>query len=410
MLNNLYPPVAHGGYENECAGVVAHLGDRHDIRVLTSRHRRREAPAQDGVRRVLPFLPHSPWGALRAPVAALRAARIMRRALEEHRPDLVYVWNGARVPHAAIRVAQARAFPVAFRVCEHWFGGLYQRDQFMRHLAPGDSGARALWAALVRLVNRHPALRLDLSPLPAAICWNSQALRRLNPVPPGIEAVLEQTIFPVTGQAEHFAAIERRPAERPTIAFVGRLEEQKGPDVAYRALAVLRERHGVDARLLLAGSGEPGMVRRLRRLARELDVEEHVEVLGPLDREALGELLSTASAMVIPPVWQEPAPLICIEAALARIPVVASRSGGIPELLHPDEHALLFEIGDVDGCAAALARTLEDPAAAAERVRRAFERGRELSDAGYLEATERFVEESRAALTSPAPAGLAPAR
>ncbi len=66
---------------------------------------------------------------LLAPLHSLRAAVTTRRVLRRFRPDVVYVWNGSMIPQVAIRIAQTHGAPVLFRVCEHWFGSLYDGDR-----------------------------------------------------------------------------------------------------------------------------------------------------------------------------------------------------------------------------------------------------------------------------------------
>ncbi len=215
---------------------------------------------------------------------------------------------------------------------------------------------------MIRLVNRHPSLRLELErKVPASLMWISEALRRSLQVPTTIEPLVERVIYPGPGDPDLWLGLERRPpSQPPTIAFVGRLEEQKGPSVAYRALAALRDRHGIDAQLKLAGRGSPTKLLLLERLAKELGIEERVELLGHLDRAGVGSLLAGSSALLVPSTWQEPFGLVLVEAALARVPVVGSRSGGMPEALEEDAHALFFPIGDAAACADALARVLTD--------------------------------------------------
>jgi glycogen synthase len=392
VISNLYPPAARGGYEVLCAETVARLAEKHEVAVLTSRQG--GVPSEPGIVRELDFMPSGKRSALRAPLAALRAARITRALLAEFRPDLVFIWNGAAMPQAAIRIAEQSGAHVAWSICEYWFERLYSGDQFMRHLLPGDSGLRRLWALLMRAVNRHPALRLEAhSKVPASICWVSEAVRRLITVPPTVEPLVERVIYTGIHDPELWMGIERRPpSEPPTIAFVGRLEEQKGPDVAYRALAALRDRHGIDARLALAGAPEDGMRSLLDRLARQLGIEDRVELLGRLDQRGVGELLGRASAIVVPSTWEEPSGGICLEAGLARVPVVASRSGGMPEGLLEEEHALYFPIRDADSCADALARVLSDPESTSNRTATAFERAKQFTFDSYMAQMDEFVE------------------
>ncbi|HEY7960768.1 MAG TPA: glycosyltransferase family 4 protein [Solirubrobacteraceae bacterium] len=395
VISNLYPPVAVGGYEIRCAHTVQWLARRHEVLVLTSRRGRRGAAREEGVLRELPFLSQDVRGSLRAPLASLRAARSVRRALAAQQPDLVFVWNASQIPRAAVRIAQRWGCAVAFSVADPWLGSFAEGDQFLRHLLPSDRGARRVWAALVRLVNRLPSLRIELrDSRPAAIVWNSEALREMTAIPPQIEPTLQRVIYPASRHEELFAGIERVPAPTPTVAFVGRIEWQKAPDIACRAVALLGERHGITARLVLAGTGEAPARRALRELVHELGIEDRVELRGALAPRDVAELLASAHALLVPSRWQEPFGLVCLEGALARVPVVASRSGGMPEMLCSEQEALFFEIDDVEGCAAALARTLAEPGASQERARRAFARAGAYSLERYRAAYDAFVEEA----------------
>jgi glycosyltransferase involved in cell wall biosynthesis len=400
VLSNLFPPAVQGGYELECADVVDHLRTRHEVLVLTST--RGAGAGESGVARLLPTVP--PGGLARsllAPLDALRAARTARRVLASFRPDLLYVWNAAQIPQAALRVAETTGVPVAYRVCEHWFGDLYRTDRFMRHLYGDEHGARRVWARLMRLCNGAPGLRLDVhAAVPAAVSWNSEALRRLAPAPPTVRTVLERVDHPATRRGEALVGLARRPAPVPTVACIGRVDPVKGTDVAYRALAALRDRHRVDARLVVAGQGDPAFRRRLAALAAELSITAAVEDRGQLDAGGVAALLAEAHALVAPSVWEEPAGLVCVEAALARVPVVASRVGGIPELLHEGEHALLVPPADADACAAALAAALAGGPEVEQRTERAFARAQELRLPRYLERMDAFLADALGAFGS----------
>lgn len=400
-ISNLYPPVALGGYERNCAEVSERLRDHHEVLVLTSSLHADSVDRERGVARILPFVPESRRGSLRAPAAAVQAARVTRGVLRRYRPDLVCVWNGSQIPHAALRVVADSGVPVLYHVYEHWFGRLYAGDPFMRFLEPGGGGVEGTWSALVRGVNCHPALRLEAgTPSRAAIAWASDALRRVTPVPRHTSVVLERTLYPAHAQTEYFAQLPRRPLDRPTIAFVGRVMPQKGPDIAYRALALLRRRDGIDARLVLAGPWERRTRAALDRLAAQLGIAAHVELAGQLDRGALGALLQGAHALVVPSRWEEPFGVVCLEGACARVPVVAARSGGIPEILREGEQALYFDRDDVEGCARALGAAITDRVGADARAQRAFARARELSFERYVAESLQLVDDTMAAFAA----------
>ena len=404
-VSNLYPPVVEGGYEARCAATMMRLREQgHEVHVLTSTLRRSTCPPDQTVIRELPFLPHGKLSALRAPRAAADGMKVMRRVLADLQPDLIFVWNGAGIPHAALRVAELSGAPIAYCVGEHWFGRIYKSDAFVRYLLPGQTGIRALWGRIVRLLNHLPSLQVDtVTPARAAICWNSQATRRYCGIPATISPTLETVIYPGIAEPERWTSLKRRPRFRPTIAFVGRVEEVKGPEVAYRALERLRSVHGIDARLELAGRCEPEMRATLDALAEELDLSDRVKLLGQLDKDGVAGVLERAHVLLVPSIWEEPFGLVVLEAALARIPVVASRSGGMPEALEEDSQALFFPIGDADACARALAQTLDHSSRNGEglaRVEAAYRRAEELSFERYVGEMGQFISAASASFSA----------
>jgi glycogen(starch) synthase len=392
VITDLFPPVAFGGYERTCAALVDGLRERHAVTVLTSNLRRASVPEQPWIRRELTYLGPRRRDALRVPLAAARAAALTRSLVDEVRPDIVYVWNCLSISQAASRAALETGVPVAYRLSELWYASsLFRGDRFVGHL---DGSRRALhrpWGWLVQIVNRHPALRLDATrTAPAAVSWCSDELRGRVTLPATVRPVLERTIH----SGVRLATLPRRPSARLQITYLGRVTEAKGAVIAVRALATLRAAHGIEAELVLAGPCEAATARRIRRLARQLGIEHRVELAGPLDAEAVAVLLQRTRAVVVPTIAHEAFGRVCVEAALARVPVVASRIGGIPEALHDREHALLFEPGDVAGCAAALAETLRDRPAAQARTARAFEHAQQFSVERFVAAEEAFLEEA----------------
>jgi glycosyltransferase involved in cell wall biosynthesis len=400
VVSNLYPPVAFGGYEVECSGVVERLREHNEVLVLTSQEDRGGMAAQPQVRRELALLSPDARGALRAPLASLRAVASARRALAWG-PELIYVWNASAIPQAALRVLADSDVPLAFRVCEHWFGEVFLRDQFLRELLPAPRPpARTAWAAGCRALNALPSLRLrPEAPVRAAISWNSEAIRRMVPLQPFIEPMLERVTHSVPRYGDVYAGLVREPAPEPEIMFLGRVTAYKGLGVAIEALALLRSEHGIRVRLTVVGPEDPDHGAELREMAERLGVVSDISWRGLATPEQAGAALARAHAMIVPSVWDEPFPLVTIEGALARVPLLASDVGGIGEGMHDEEHALLFPRGDAPAAAAALLRILREEAQTAARVERAHERAQAFRLAPYLDEQERFVTDARAALS-----------
>ncbi|HEY2141855.1 MAG TPA: glycosyltransferase [Solirubrobacteraceae bacterium] len=394
VVSTLYPPVAFGGYEVECSAVVERLRQSHDVLVLTSDLDRAGTAEQAGVRRELVQLTPDARGGLRAPFVAPRAARSAHGALAWD-PELIYVWNGSLIPQTALRMLADSGVPLAFRVCEHWFGSIFHDDQFLRELMPARrSPPRAAWAAACRAINLLPSLRLHpTAPLRAGISWNSEAIKRMVNTPRFVEPVLERICHSVPRFGDVYAEAVRDPAPEPEIVFLGRVTPYKGVAVAIEALALLRSTHGIVARLVVIGPEDADHGIEMRRLAERLGVAGEVDWRGQVSSEQAAVALGRAHALIVPSTWNEPFPLVTIEGALARVPLVASDVGGIGEGMHHEEHALLFGRGDAVGAAEALVRTLVEREQTASRVARALERAQAYRLGPYLDSQERFVDE-----------------
>ena len=196
-------------------------------------------------------------------------------------------------------------------------------------------------------------------------------------------AVLEATdlYLPTTERARDALLVEGVPAERivvnppgidverfagartwrpspngaPLIVSVGRLVPEKGHEDVMRALARLRAGAHPTVRLMIVGQGpeEP----RLRALARELGVEDAVELAGGVGYEGMPDVYARATCLVLASrgtaTWEEQFGMVLAEAMAAHVPVVASASGAIPEVV--GESGALFAPGDWRGLADALA-------------------------------------------------------
>jgi glycogen(starch) synthase len=401
VISNLYPPVVFGGYEVECSAVVDRLRKSHQVTVLTSSLDRGRAPYESHVERSLTMLTPDQRGALRAPIAAYDAASVVRRAIES-RPDLVYVWNASGLPHAALRVIADAGIPMAVRVCELWFARIFVGDQFMRELLPAPRGSgRAAWAAICRAVNHLPPLRLDpLAPIASAVSWNSEAIKRLVGTVPVISPVLERVIHSVPRHGDLYAAVVRNPGPEPEIAFVGRVSPAKGVHIAVEALALLKHDHKIRARLILIGPEDQSYGRELRQLAERLGVADAITWRGPTTPEQVADAFTRAHALILPSISDEAFPLVTIEGALARVPLVASDVGGTSEGMHDEEHALLFTRGSATEAATALARTLREGSDTAARVGRAYAHAQTFRLGPYLDEQEQFVTDARDILSA----------
>ncbi len=147
------------------------------------------------------------------------------------------------------------------------------------------------------------------------------------------------------------------PPDAPMILHVGRFSAQKDHRTLIEAFAPLIRQHP-DAHLVLVGSGEtrPDVAAQVARLGKIA-----IQILD--DRDDVASLMAAADLLVLPSLF-EGLPLVLLEAMAAGLPVVASRIGGVIEVLGKN-HPWLVEPGDAPGLNRALHEALADKEARA---------------------------------------------
>lgn len=347
VLTNMYPPHAYGGYELSCRDVMARWRRRgHDVMVLTSdwclpgTPEITTDPSTEGgvpVRRELRLY----WDdhrivdpPLRQRLAIERANQAsLRRALCDHRPDVVSAWAMGAMSLGLLTTVLERAVPVVPVVCDEWPVYGPEVDAWTRPLARRPRLARA-----VRLLTRLPT---GIPPLERAVptCFVSDALR----------AVVRQrspwsfALGPVTfsGIDPDDFPFHPRPPWSWHLLYVGRIDRRKGIDTAIRALATFPS----TATLSVVGHGDDEHLGELRRLAGELGVADRVTFTSA-GRDRLASHYASADALLFTSTWEEPFGLVPLEAMACGTPVVATATGGSAEFLSHGHNCLTVPPGD----------------------------------------------------------------
>jgi glycosyltransferase involved in cell wall biosynthesis len=149
--------------------------------------------------------------------------------------------------------------------------------------------------------------------------------------------------------------------DAPVVGVFGRLSEWKGQHVALNALAPLPSVH-----LLLVGEalfGEEAYASRLREQADALGMAHRVHFLG--FRTDVPRLMRLAQIVLHTSIAPEPFGRVIVEGMLARRPVVATRAGGVEEILRDGVTGVLVPPGDIAALTAAVSGLLADPEGAA---------------------------------------------
>ncbi|UNZ52637.1 glycosyltransferase family 4 protein [Agrobacterium tumefaciens] len=171
---------------------------------------------------------------------------------------------------------------------------------------------------------------------------------------------------------------------QPLVGLFGRLSEWKGQHVFLEAIAAME---GVQA-VIVGGAlfGQEAYEARIREQASRLGLDDRVRFLG--FRSDVPELMAAMDAVAHTSIVAEPFGRVVVEAMMCGRPVVATRGGGVTEIIRDGETGLLVPPGEASALAAALGRILSDPVLA-ERL---AQKGREdVSQRFSLEETCRSV-------------------
>lgn len=356
MVTWEYPPLIYGGLGRHVHGLAEALATGgNDVTVLSQAM---PGLAEDdearGVR-IIRATADAPSDDFAAWVSALNRAQIARGAdlLSGLRPDVVHAhdWLSAE---AGIALAGQTGSPLVATIhateAGLWNGWLTTPLSCARH----DTEAWLVHSA-ARTIVCSTAMRDEVS--------------SAFGVDPGDLTEVPNAVDPPAWQStpDQRRAMRARmdiPDDVPLVVLAGRIEWEKGGDVAVRALPDVRQRND-DVRLVLAGSGSQRP--SLADLAAEHGVAEAVHFAGHLDEGELAALLAAADVALVPSSY-EPFGMVALEASASGTPVIAGAAGGLPEVVTSGETGLLVPPRDPLALADAIVQLLDDPAYGARLV------------------------------------------
>jgi glycosyltransferase involved in cell wall biosynthesis len=239
----------------------------------------------------------------------------------------------------------------------------------------GGMAARLCRVPVVR--TRHVSIPIRRGPNPVyrwladRVITSGEAIRRMvlaAGVPPervvAIPAGVNLEAFPFGARAPE--VLHELRLRSPVIGSVAMFRGSKGHPQLLQAFARVREKRP-EASLLLVGDG----IRRawVEQLARDAKLSDAVVFTG--FRPDVPALLGAMDCFALASTRTEGVPQALLQAFAAGVPVVASRIGGIPEVVTHGETGLLVESESVEALAAAIERVLDDREAAGRRARAA---------------------------------------
>jgi glycosyltransferase involved in cell wall biosynthesis len=282
-----------------------------------------------------------------SPYHDLRAARRLAAIMHRVRPHILHTHTakaGAIGRTAALLAGKARP-PITV----HTFHGHVLRGYF----GPVQGGffrlvERGLASTTTALVAVSPEVRDDLVALGVAPREKFTIIRL------GIE--LEERIGADPDARERTRRVLGIAPDRFTIGWIGRMTAVKRTDDILLAVKLVRD-SGVDACLCLVGDGPDR--EQVEKKAHELGIVKSCFFLGY--QEDVARYYAAFDALVLPSA-NEGTPVSAIEALAGGRPVVATRVGGVPDVVRDGVDGFLVDPGDVEALAERLGRLAADPA------------------------------------------------
>jgi glycosyltransferase involved in cell wall biosynthesis len=257
---------------------------------------------------------------------------LVSRELKQIQPDLVHAW-GTEFGSAAIAARLDYPALVTMQGILTWYGSVFPMN---------------LHSKLARLAE-PPSLRKAH----VVTCESSFGMQYLGERYPHLQLLqVEHAPNPV------FSRVLRKPQTAPVrIICVGTFLFWKGADVVVDAVARLGE--AVDFELIWIGARNDELEQELRARTPEA-LWKRIAFKHDLSPAEIAEELSTAT-LFLHAARADNSPNAVKEAVVAGVPVVATRTGGIPDYVFPGRNGLLFASGDPEDCAVRLREAMEHP-------------------------------------------------
>lgn len=343
LANTLFPPIVKGGAERSVAFLAKSLASRgHDVAVLTmspNEHETKTVEEGATVFRLPMKAPYWPFGDEKAssvhkawfhlvdnfnPSMAASA----RKAIADFKPDVLHTNIMTVMTPALWREARKAGVPVLHNLRDYWV--MCTRSGFF----PGDKECNR--ACIECRVLTAP--RRQLTGLVDGVVAVSQYTLDTH-INAGLfpNTRLRKAILSARGESIEKKA-ERAGNDGLTLGFLGRIKPSKGVHILIEALS--RVPAHIPVKLVVAGDGGEDYLESLKQMSSE----GRVEFWGWRKPE---EVYSAIDIVAIPSLYPEPLPRTAIEAYNARLPVLAARTGGTPEVVEEGRNGWTYDAYNV---------------------------------------------------------------
>ncbi|MDG6256465.1 MAG: glycosyltransferase family 4 protein [Methanomicrobiaceae archaeon] len=355
---NVYPPHFIGGAEliaHAQAKILQELGHTviiftGDIQTQYERHSLRRED-YDGLTVYRIRLTSEDFQSDRINFSHKKVEEYFKTFLDEFLPDVVHFHNLIGLSVGLIHIAKQRDIRTVLTLHDHWGfcfkntiikqgGDICQDYTRCTECMPfifDDEGVKIpIWM-------RKNFISLQLQEIDAFISPSEYLARAY------VRAGMPESKFHVIWNGVDVEKFSRIPkilsSKRVRFTFIGYFGRHKGIHILLDALAYLGDKNGYV--LNLVGDGE--LMEDCRKKVRDMGLKKSVKFWGKIKN--IEDAYRETDVLILPSIWPENQPVTITEAMSAKIPVIASGLGGIPELIEDGKTGYLFNAGDAENLA-----------------------------------------------------------
>lgn len=356
VISNLYPPYHVGGYELGCMEVLEGLkGKGYNIKVLTSTYGYDGSSVEADVIRALKvylgWKTQSGGSTNLDPSSYLEHNRtVLKSVLSTFSPHIVYIWNYHGLHPSLLFDLQGHNIPVVYYVSGYWLTErLYRIPDFP------VSGIKKLWRDIFGLLGITYTNKINLQ----FSQFVSEFVKQRT-IDAGLKC--ERGLIIPWGVDVKAFPFKERPGKHTRLLYVGQLVPHKGIITALEALHKIRQHEGLEDVCLsiVGGTVLPNHLNTLHEIIKRYNLENNVRLEGEFRREQLPEIYAKGDILLFPSIWEEPFSITILEAMASGLAVVATNTGGTPEILLDSVNAMIFPKEDVDCCANKIIQLIKD--------------------------------------------------
>lgn len=361
VLSDFYPPCKGGGHHIQCKIIAEGLAERgHEVSVLTSQYGVTGNNEDDKHFRVLKVLPFECARGIKRKYLNIKTGFlgrinyfITRRIIKKTNPDIVYVGYIRYISAFPLKAIQNRGIPAVYHLGSNLF------VQYVKDCILEKNLFKRLWRKLIS--GFYSLKEFDFNHNMITV---SEALKKEHIAagfPESNISVIPRGISPelINNRGKCITATNKNQIK---ILYIGRMIPEKGVHIAISAIGHLVNRLGVkNVQFDLFGNGSDAYIENLKNLTHNLKIEKHVKFHGKVDRGQLLKIYQDYDLFLLPSIFQEPFGVVLIEAMARGVPVVATDTGGIPEVISHEVNGLLVSPEDSIKMAEAVKRLIDNP-------------------------------------------------